>query len=41
MIPGPDSFLHSRFGREARLATKLAHTNIVNAIDAGEAEGHH
>ena len=30
-----------RFEREAKIAAKLAHTNIVNAIDAGEVEGHH
>ena len=31
----------SRFRREAKVAAKLAHTHIVNAIDAGEAEGRH
>jgi serine/threonine-protein kinase len=30
-----------RFQREAKIAAKLQHTNIVNAIDAGEVEGHH
>ena len=30
-----------RFEREAKIAAKLQHTNIVNAIDAGEVEGHH
>ena len=30
-----------RFEREAKIAAKLAHNNIVNAIDAGEVEGHH
>src|SRR6185503_16006361 len=31
----------ARFEREAKTAAKLSHTHIVNAIDAGEAEGHH
>lgn len=30
-----------RFDREAKIAAKLAHNNIVNAIDAGEVGGHH
>ena len=30
-----------RFEREAKIAAKLAHNNIVNAIDAGEVDGHH
>ncbi|HWE35851.1 MAG TPA: serine/threonine-protein kinase [Isosphaeraceae bacterium] len=30
-----------RFDREAKIAAKLSHNNIVNAIDAGEADGHH
>lgn len=30
-----------RFDREAKIAAKLAHNNIVNAIDAGEVNGHH
>lgn len=30
-----------RFDREAKIAAKLAHNNIVNAIDAGEVTGHH
>ncbi len=30
-----------RFQREAKIAAKLQHNNIVNAIDAGETEGHH
>ncbi len=30
-----------RFEREAKIAAKLSHNNIVNAIDAGEVEGHH
>ena len=30
-----------RFQREAKIAAKLQHTNIVNAIDAGEVEGHY
>ncbi len=30
-----------RFQREAKIAAKLQHNNIVNAIDAGEVEGHH
>jgi eukaryotic-like serine/threonine-protein kinase len=30
-----------RFQREAKIAAKLQHNNIVNAIDAGEIEGHH
>src|SRR5260370_21630522 len=30
-----------RFDREAKIAAKLAHNNIVNAIDAGEVAGHH
>ena len=30
-----------RFEREAKIAAKLQHNNIVNAIDAGEVEGHH
>lgn len=29
-----------RFQREAKIAAKLSHNNIVNAIDAGEADGH-
>jgi serine/threonine-protein kinase len=29
-----------RFDREAKIAAKLSHNNIVNAIDAGEAGGH-
>ncbi len=31
----------ARFRREAKVAAKLAHTHIVNAIDAGEADGRH
>ena len=30
-----------RFEREAKIAAKLSHNNIVNVIDAGEADGHH
>jgi serine/threonine-protein kinase len=30
-----------RFDREAKIAAKLAHNNVVNAIDAGEVDGHH
>jgi serine/threonine protein kinase len=30
-----------RFDREAKIAAKLSHNNIVNAIDAGEVAGHH
>ncbi len=30
-----------RFQREAKIAAKLQHNNIVNAIDAGEVEGNH
>jgi serine/threonine protein kinase len=30
-----------RFDREAKIAAKLSHNNIVNAIDAGEVTGHH
>ena len=30
-----------RFDREAKIAAKLQHNNIVNAIDAGEVDGHH
>jgi serine/threonine-protein kinase len=30
-----------RFEREARIAAKLAHNNVVNAIDAGEVDGHY
>ncbi len=30
-----------RFDREAKIAAKLSHNNIVNAIDAGTADGHH
>jgi len=30
-----------RFEREAKIAAKLSHNNVVNAIDAGEVEGHH
>ena len=30
-----------RFEREAKIAAKLSHNNIVNAIDAGQVEGHH
>ncbi len=30
-----------RFDREAKIAAKLSHNNIVNAIDAGEAHGYH
>ena len=29
-----------RFDREAKIAAKLSHNNIVNAIDAGEVDGH-
>jgi serine/threonine-protein kinase len=31
----------TRFRREAKTAAKLSHTHIVNAIDAGEADGRH
>ncbi|MBV8269550.1 MAG: serine/threonine protein kinase [Planctomycetaceae bacterium] len=31
----------TRFGREAKIAAKLSHNNIVNAIDAGEVNGYH
>jgi len=31
----------ARFRREARIAAKLSHANIVTAIDAGESEGRH
>ena len=30
-----------RFDREAKIAAKLSHNNIVNAIDAGEVDNHH
>ena len=30
-----------RFDREAKIAAKLQHNNIVTAIDAGEVDGHH
>ncbi len=30
-----------RFEREAKIAAKLSHSNIVNAIDAGQVNGHH
>ncbi len=30
-----------RFDREAKIAAKLSHNNIVNAIDAGEVAGHY
>ncbi len=30
-----------RFEREAKIAAKLSHNNIVNAIDAGQVNGHH
>jgi serine/threonine-protein kinase len=30
-----------RFEREAKIAAKLSHNNIVNAIDAGHVDGHH
>ncbi|HEV3120262.1 MAG TPA: serine/threonine-protein kinase, partial [Isosphaeraceae bacterium] len=30
-----------RFDREAKIAAKLAHNNVVNAIDAGEVNGLH
>lgn len=30
-----------RFQREAMIAAKLSHNNIVNAIDAGEVDGHY
>src|SRR5262249_60953168 len=30
-----------RFQREAEIAAKLAHNNIVGVIDAGEISGHH
>src|SRR4051794_2478134 len=29
-----------RFDREAKIAAKLSHNNVVNAIDAGEVNGH-
>jgi serine/threonine-protein kinase len=31
----------NRFQREAMIAAKLSHSNIVNAIDAGEVDGHY
>ena len=31
----------TRFDREAKIAAKLSHNNIVNAIDAGEVNGYH
>lgn len=30
-----------RFEREAKIAARLSHNNIVNAIDAGQVDGHH
>ncbi len=30
-----------RFEREAKIAAKLSHNNVVNAIDAGEVNGHY
>jgi serine/threonine-protein kinase len=30
-----------RFEREAKIAAKLSHNNVVNAIDAGQVDGHH
>ncbi len=30
-----------RFEREAKIAARLSHNNIVNAIDAGEVDGHY
>ncbi|WZO99683.1 serine/threonine-protein kinase [Isosphaeraceae bacterium EP7] len=30
-----------RFDREAKIAAKLSHSNIVNAIDAGQIDDHH
>ena len=36
-----DAEFITRFRREAKTAAKLSHTHIVNAIDAGEAEGRH
>jgi serine/threonine-protein kinase len=30
-----------RFEREAKIAAKLSHNNVVNAIDAGEVDGHY
>jgi eukaryotic-like serine/threonine-protein kinase len=30
-----------RFEREAKIAARLSHNNIVNAIDAGETDGHY
>jgi serine/threonine-protein kinase len=36
---GEDEDLVSRFQREARLAAKLRHTNIVGVIDVGEVDG--
>jgi serine/threonine protein kinase len=30
-----------RFEREAKIAAKLAHNNVVNAIDAGQVDGNH
>ncbi|MHC5540474.1 serine/threonine protein kinase [Singulisphaera rosea] len=30
-----------RFDREAKIAAKLSHNNVVNAIDAGEVNGNH
>ena len=30
-----------RFEREAMIAAKLSHNNVVNAIDAGQIDGHY
>jgi len=38
---GQNKVFLERFFREARVAAKLNHTNVVGAIDAGSAEGYH
>jgi len=37
-LAGDDAF-HARFLREARLAARLSHPNVVRVFDAGEADG--
>src|SRR5262245_33383065 len=39
--PAPSEESIRRFEREAKIAAKLAHNNIVHAIGAGEVDGSH